>query len=306
MSTQLRTGWNLVVYKGTVQPASTAFASILSIVTGSILYIDNLADLNVNVLTDTPMVPYGVYWIETTQDIVWTYGAIASAPFNVQLYVKPHPTSPDTYFNNIVAYSGPVQLAEAALRSIAGVQIGTTYIWNSTIQDWVIIYSGTPMLEDTPYVVTVTQDVLWVFVTAPPSTFSGIISQKELEYNSSRADIPASDIPLGEDGLVHIWGRNDTDSAQQMGISWIIIDPDNVTVENYSTWESWPYTGANGDHEFIGGRFDMSKVGMYHISVNLLMNHDSPEVVDTYTGILCIITPTLAFANLAVSTFSRE
>ena len=97
-------------------------------------------------------------------------------------------------------------------------------------------------------------------------------------------------VPIGQRGLVHVWGRNDMSSAQQMGISWTVTDPDGWVVEEYSDWEDWPYTGAGGEHEFIGGRFDLDKPGTYIINVGLLMNPDNPVYVDSYYGDLCLIT----------------
>ncbi|GAI35669.1 unnamed protein product [marine sediment metagenome] len=97
-------------------------------------------------------------------------------------------------------------------------------------------------------------------------------------------------VPIGTRGLVHIWGRNDMSSAQQMGISWVVKDPDGLVVEEYSDWEAWPYSGAGVEHEFIGGRFNLDKPGTYTINVGLLMNPDSPVYVDTYYGDLCVVT----------------
>lgn len=119
--------------------------------------------------------------------------------------------------------------------------------------------------------------------------FKGTISKKQLEYDESRASIPASNIPQGERGLVHIWGRNDMSSAQRMGIYWIVKDPDGAVVEEYYAWEAWPYTGAGSTHEFIGGRFNLDKVGTYTINVGLLMNPGDPIYVDTYYGTLCTV-----------------
>jgi hypothetical protein len=121
---------------------------------------------------------------------------------------------------------------------------------------------------------------------------AGTISRMELEYNSDRASIPASNIPQGKSGLVHIWGHNDMSSTQQMGIYWVITDPDGVTRESYSTWEAWPYTGAGGEHEFIGGRFSLDKVGTWVINVALYMNPSNPTIVDSYYGTLCSAIPT--------------
>lgn len=136
---------------------------------------------------------------------------------------------------------------------------------------------------------------------------TGVISKKELEYNESRASIPASNVPQGERGLVHIWGRNDTLEAQRMGISWVVKDPDGVIVEEYSTWELWPYTGAGNAHEFIGDRFDLDKVGIYTISVGLLMNPDNPIYVDIYYGDLCSVTVELVpqFSGFSIKSFTK-
>lgn len=140
----------------------------------------------------------------------------------------------------------------------------------------------------------VQDDYAYVDITlagVPPA--AGTISKKELEYDASRATIPAYDVPQGQRGLVHIWGRNDTGEAQQMGISWIVRDPGGITVEEYSTWEAWPYTGAGKEHEFIGGRFDINKAGTYLLDAGLFMNPDDPVMVDEYRGVLCTAGPVL-------------
>ena len=121
----------------------------------------------------------------------------------------------------------------------------------------------------------------------------GTISKMELEYDGARAAIPADDIPRAQRGLVHIWGRNNTLTTQRMGIQWIVRDPDGIVVEDYLTWEDWPYTGAGKEHEFIGGRFDMDKPGDWTIAIGLFMNPDSPVIVGSYEGILCTVTTEL-------------
>lgn len=125
----------------------------------------------------------------------------------------------------------------------------------------------------------------------PVALVQGTITKKELEYNQSRAAIPASDIPKDKNGLVHIWGRNDTSSTQRMGMGWSVRDPDGVYRENYETWEAWPYTGAGSEHEFIGGRFPLDKAGTWIINLILMMNPDSPTIVDHYSGTLCTVVP---------------
>ncbi|GAI29986.1 unnamed protein product, partial [marine sediment metagenome] len=127
-----------------------------------------------------------------------------------------------------------------------------------------------------------------VSLVAPPEVYAGTISRMELEYDEARAAIPAYNIPQGQRGLVHIWGRNDMSTSQKLGISWRVKDPDGTVVEEYSDWQAF-LTGPGEEHEFIGGRFDLDKVGTYTIFVGLVMNFDDPEYVDTYPGDLCAV-----------------
>lgn len=98
-----------------------------------------------------------------------------------------------------------------------------------------------------------------------------------------------SSVPIGQRGLVHITGRNDVSTRQQLGMHWVVKDPDGVVVENFLDWE-FGYTGPGDAQEFIGGRFDLDKLGTYTIAVNLLMNPANPVVVDSYEGDLCTTT----------------
>jgi len=105
---------------------------------------------------------------------------------------------------------------------------------------------------------------------------------------NNRLQFLASSVPIGQRGLVHIWGRNDTATKQLLGIHWVVKDPSGAVVEDY---EDWSLFGANPgtEHEFIGGRFNLSKAGTYTLKAELLMNHDSSVVVDSYEGDLCIV-----------------
>lgn len=100
--------------------------------------------------------------------------------------------------------------------------------------------------------------------------------------------IAGSSVPVGMRGLVHVWGRNDMSTTQRLGIGWVVQDPDYKVVEEYGTWEAWPYTAPGAEKEFIGGRFDINKPGTWRIIIELRMNPDSPVVVDTYEGVLCV------------------
>ena len=108
-------------------------------------------------------------------------------------------------------------------------------------------------------------------------------------YNKLSA---GASVPIGQEGLVHIWGQNNTALQRELGISWIVRDPDGLLVEVYPENKDieWSDTGAGKDHEFIGGRFEFFKEGTYTIDVKLFMNPDDPVVVDSYDGPLCTTT----------------
>jgi len=80
---------------------------------------------------------------------------------------------------------------------------------------------------------------------------------------------------------------------QKLGIAWTIADPDGAIVEQYSRWEAWA-TAPGGEQTFIGGRFNINKPGTWRIRIDLIMNLDSPVVVDTYDGVLCVVTEEFA------------
>ncbi|MBA7607055.1 hypothetical protein ES703_14207 [subsurface metagenome] len=121
-----------------------------------------------------------------------------------------------------------------------------------------------------------------------PVEFAGTMSRKQLEYNESRAPIPVYDIPEGQRGLVHIWGRNDMSTSEKLGIYWFVADPDGMIVEEYEDWQTFS-TSPGDTHEFIGGRFNLDRE-KYIMWVELIMNPDAPEVVDKYIGDLCTVS----------------
>ncbi|MBA7619436.1 hypothetical protein ES703_26775 [subsurface metagenome] len=96
-------------------------------------------------------------------------------------------------------------------------------------------------------------------------------------------------VPIGQRGIITITGRNELSTDQKMGISWVIKGPDGRVVEEYSRWEAFA-TAPGGEQDFIGGRFDLDKEGTYTLEVDLLMNPDTPVVVDSYKGDLCTTT----------------
>ena len=117
---------------------------------------------------------------------------------------------------------------------------------------------------------------------------AGTIIGIELEHDGVQEGLPVYDIPQGETGLVHVWGRNDMATTQRLGIHWLVYDPDGLVVENYEDWSLLSYR-QGADHEFIGGRFNLDKVGTYTINIALSMNPADPEIVDSYYGPLCTV-----------------
>jgi len=97
-----------------------------------------------------------------------------------------------------------------------------------------------------------------------------------------------SSVPIGQRGLVHVWGKNDMATSQVMIIAWVVKDPTGLTVESYS--DDAGTIGSLQDHEFIGGRFDLDKLGTYTIAIELFMNRDAQVLVASYEGALCTTT----------------
>lgn len=148
-----------------------------------------------------------------------------------------------------------------------------------------------------------------IALAAIPEVYAGTISRKELEYDETWAPIPVPNVPQGQRGIVHIWGRNDTPVAQRMGIYWFIADPEGYVVQEYGPyWELWPYTGAGKEKGFYSGRFDLDKVGRYTMWLELLMNPENPEVVDQYIGDLCTVeaaVPEPAFSGFGITEYTK-
>ncbi|GAI59456.1 unnamed protein product, partial [marine sediment metagenome] len=90
-------------------------------------------------------------------------------------------------------------------------------------------------------------------------------------------------------GLVHIWGRNDTNKYQTLGIGWVITDPDGQEVERHENDWAVGLVGPGQDREFVGGRFNLGKAGTYRIAIALYFDSADPVEVDRYEGILCTV-----------------
>ena len=144
-------------------------------------------------------------------------------------------------------------------------------------------------------------------VEAPP--VAGTLTRMELEYDETWAPIPAYNIPQGQRGIAHIWGRNDMDTNQKMGIYWFVADPQGYVAQEYGPyWEAF-WTGPGHEQGFLSSRFNLDKVGKYTIWVELLMNRDDPQVVDQYIGDLCTVVavvPEPQFRGFALAEYTRR
>lgn len=99
----------------------------------------------------------------------------------------------------------------------------------------------------------------------------------------------ASSVPIDTTGVVHIRGRNDMPTPQQLGIRIIVRDPDGDVIEDYGP--DWEYgdTPPYDTHHFKSPSFELYKEGTYMLDVKLLMNRDNPVTVDSYDGALCTV-----------------
>lgn len=103
-----------------------------------------------------------------------------------------------------------------------------------------------------------------------------------------------ANVPIGQEGKIHVVGRNDMDIPMTMGCTWRVTDPDGIVVEEHTG--DWAGIGATDvdptkTHEFISsGSFDLNKPGVWTISIWLWMNVDSPVMVAEWTGVLCEVT----------------
>lgn len=132
-----------------------------------------------------------------------------------------------------------------------------------------------------------------------------IISRKELEYNESQAPIPVDFVELDKRGLVHVWAKNTGPSKVKLGVAWRVTDPDGLDAEWYSD-EEFGTTGPGEEHRFIGGRFDLSKQGVYRIfmAIYIITNGWTVPPADEYIGDLCTVGVSM-LQGFAVASFSK-
>jgi len=163
----LKAGGNWVVYTGRAQASLVALDSIAAYLAPGegVWYWNNYYNVyeimqapGYPVYDRTDMVPYGVYWIQVTQNCIWTYGADATPPTSVYLYS-------DRF--NIVPYCGPTQAVELALASILG-YLDVVWYYDNATKEWFFYAPGAPsdltiMVKNNTYHVKVTRACEWIF-----------------------------------------------------------------------------------------------------------------------------------------------
>jgi len=223
-------------------------------------------------------------WVERWSFDHWVYDGSASKVVSLEIPV------PETFHLSILvpswAAGGYVDPGSGDYPAYSTVKLTAHPLSGYQFTGWGGDASGTSLTYN--LYMNSDKNVEAYFEKVPvPVEFEGTISRKQLEYDESRASIPVYNIPQGERGLVHIWGRNDMATSEKLGIYWFVADPDGMVVEEYEDWE-FGTTSPGSEHEFIGGRFNLDRE-KYTMWVELLMNPDNPEVVDRYIGDLCTV-----------------
>jgi hypothetical protein len=133
----------------------------------------------------------------------------------------------------------------------------------------------------------------------------------DLEFDGHFHPVPVDNVEQGKSVLVHVWGKNLSDSSQKLGINWRVYDHQNVKVEDYTDWQTGS-TGVGNEHHFIGGRFNVDKVGSYgakgryYIYAELLVDQTNPTRIAYYSGTLCWTIPSEATPELEIRTTGGE
>lgn len=127
----------------------------------------------------------------------------------------------------------------------------------------------------------------------PPPDYDGTIIRTQLEYNSTVADIPVTDIPIDTSARLRVTCRNEMSTAQSMGFQVLIFAPYSGAppppTHNYEQWKSsvasmttWTYATTS---------FSLNKTGTWVTRVRLFMNSSDPVMVDELSYVdLCTVT----------------
>lgn len=98
---------------------------------------------------------------------------------------------------------------------------------------------------------------------------------------------------IGSSAIVHTQGRNDMSTSQILMFHWVVWDPDGL-IALEDTDKTLFGVPPGGTEDRMTPRFDLDKAGTWTALIELLMNPDSPIVVDSYEGVLCVVTEEFA------------
>ncbi len=127
-----------------------------------------------------------------------------------------------------------------------------------------------------------THTVSWI---APPGTISGEITKTEIEVDSHQTSPPVSGVAVGDDFLLHVWGKNTSTESVKMGLRYVITSPTGATIERRID-EAWPYTGSGQTHKFVEGpagltgRFDVDEPGTWLLQLYLYGDDNLVDMLD--------------------------
>ena len=79
--------------------------------------------------------------------------------------------------------------------------------------------------------------------------YTGKIENPRVKYDTTYKSVPVT-MPFGENFRFAFTGRNTSSVTLQLGGGVAIVDPEGKVVCQEFDWESAPYTGANGTHDF--------------------------------------------------------
>jgi len=109
---------------------------------------------------------------------------------------------------------------------------------------------------------------------------------------TSQLAIGAS-VLLGSSAIVHTQGRNDMSTSQILMFHWVVRDPDGL-IALEDTDKTLFGVPPGGIEDRMTPRFDLNKSGNWTVTIELLMNPGFPVVVDSYEGLLCVVTEEFA------------
>jgi len=192
------------------------------------------------------------------------------APWQTALTVSQH-------FTNVNEYGAGGSWLAAGVSRYAGVEDDLFFMC--------VNFTNPHPVDGATYIYDI-QNKTWAVYEPPEKDWKGTLTLKDLSYAGVRVSLPTT-IPVDTSGVIGVRGRNDMVTAERIGVHWILRDPTGAIAEEYEAWGQ-TRDGAGAERSFGGGDILFDMLGTWTISIEMLMNPDSPEIVDDFNGdILC-------------------